>query len=277
MPITQRDWIPGVVDESLTEAGIAYACHSLCRPSSHQNRLTIPQLRAVVAQTSVELSFRRWLHSKGLPYRLFHDHPFTRPEKPSLILGGRRVELNCLHLSSRTQIQRFCRNPEVLLAANAIHSTEHLTNSYLSESALIIFAIYLGLETHTLSDLRTIQKENPASFLIVVPQFNHWCAAGENSSLGKIGVSIQDPEESAIEISGWVKGHQVCREHIPLDRKTSQVKQAFDSLIYLSTKRLPASDIRLYSPVQKKEWRIRPGSWKNLWIYGSKIYFSYFL
>ena len=273
MSINRQDWMPWPIDSSLTMAGVAYACQTLSRQISLNKSPNLRQIRSIVPQISTELAVRRWLDKERLPYILHEEQPFTNPARPSIFLGGRRVEVHGIYLSSHRQIPGDFHNPDNPLPIE-IKLPEKLGSSTCATvNDLFIFAIYMGLATHTSCDLgKVLSREQPV-FPIAVPKDKEWRNSTHTSSLGKLLISAEKPEGLNLELVGCTKTHTRYKEIVTLDGQTAVTDLEMSSLFYIHPDRLPSSDIQIFSPVLKTCWHIQPGVWVNLWIYGNRLYF----
>ncbi len=269
----QQDWVRWPIDASLTMAGVTYACQTLSKQIALNKSPNLQQIRSIVPQISTELAVRRWLDKERLPYMLHEDQPFTHPARPSIILGGRRVGIHSVYISSRRQISRALHNPDILLPADIKLLGNLNRSTRATGNDLIVFAIYMGLATHTSYDLQKVLSREQPVFLIAVPKDKKLLYSTHTSSLGKLLISAENSEGLKLELVGCTEMHSRYKEIVVLDGKTAVTSREVSSLFYIHPDRLPSSDIQIYSPILNTRWNIQPSAWVNLWIYGIRLYF----
>jgi len=269
----RQDWVQWPIDASLTMAGITYACQTLSKQIALHKSPNLQQIRSIVPQISTELAVRRWMEKERLPYKLHEDQPFTHPSRPSIILGGRHVGIHGTYISSRRQIARALHNPDTLLPADKKLPGRFTGSTHATGKDLFVFAIYLGLATHTCYDLQKVLSREQPVFLIAVPKGKKWIYSTHKSSLGKLLISAENPEGLSLELVGCTEMHTRFKENIVLDGQTVVTSREVSSLFYIHPDRLPSSDIQIYSPIINTRWHIQPSAWVNLWIYGIRLYF----
>lgn len=138
----------------LTEAGIAYALHSLPFVYTRAGASIYDRLRRTVAGVAVELAFRRYLTEQNVPFEVKGATPFTEPDRCDVSLGGRRCDIKSFFISYREQIAEMRRNPQVVLNAPALVPSDQNAGEGRSDKDIYLFAFLSGLVAASQDDLQ---------------------------------------------------------------------------------------------------------------------------
>jgi hypothetical protein len=269
MTLTPGDVVHLGWDDSLSLAGVTYVERNLARLSGGTPPPTFA-LRRTVASVAAELAFRRYADREGIAYALLDGEPFTRPEWPRLLIGGRRLHLETRLLSSRRTIRHIRRDPSVLLDLPLSVSRMELDSDTLSEGDLVAFAILLGLETRTLTELqRAVAAGLPVHLVAHAPDAS-WSHPADELALGHVCVTnLSQPMELVIQ--GALANQTPWREPVALDHAASYRSPPLYALLALHTLALPQAEILVASENRASPWRLRPGGWENIWLYGMEV------
>src|SRR5262245_11742805 len=131
------------------------------------------RLRKIVAGVAVELAFRRWLQTQGVPFDLLGATAFTEKDKYDLRLGGRRCDVKSFLISDRSQISALRRDPAWLEAAEALVPEDQFRSDRMDEQDIYLFGFLAGLETRTAPELdKALQAEQPVYLIHSLSQPN---------------------------------------------------------------------------------------------------------
>lgn len=257
-------------DESLTLAGVTYVVQNLGRILALRDPPSSADLRGVVASAAVDLALQRWLDRERIPYSWLDDEPFTRPQRPRLVLGGRRLILQTSLVSSRRAIQRIHRDLSLALEAPAAVAASMLDSDGLSEGDLLAFALLLGLETRSLSDLQKALAAGHPIRLVAIPPVSPWIRPSQGGDLGAVTLtSISSRQE--ITIQGILPGHTPWSAEVVLDPASPFRSPPLHSLTALHLLALPSGPIHVGAEDPACCWQIQRADWCNLWLYGMEI------
>jgi hypothetical protein len=272
MSLCTQDLIHLPYDDSLTTAGITYACRSL-NYTQYQIQPPSPHsLRRIVASIAAELALRRWLEAECLAYNLIRTMPFTQPDQHTVTRGGRRLEVHSTFIAARHHIRRLRRNPSWLLEAQVDIPIDQFTSEHLAGGDLYVFVFLLGLETHSRADLARAQAAHQPFFLIAVPPSREWRTYKPQSNLGRLDVSNHAVESIHLELGGQLSSRQFQSERLTLaagQRVTLPLE--FASINFLHPEHSPSGAIVVHSHGLGRSWKIDREAWANIWIYGLEI------
>ena len=269
--LSASDFIHLPYTRDLTEGGIAYALHSL--PYMHYRAGTPPydRLRRIVAEAAVQLAFRRFLSEKHIPFEVKGAPPFTDHDRYDVLLGGRRCEIKSFLINHREQISEIRRNPQVVLKAPAlVTSDQHAGDGY-SPRDLYLFAFLPGLITTFQNDLEKIIDVKKLHYLIhVMPEA--WNRPSNWNPLGKLILKSEAEENVTIEIGGQDEGREMrsCLVELP-PRTRLEIQADYFSVSYIQIKSKPNARIGIYSPLRKETHLIGALDWGNIWVYGLDV------
>jgi hypothetical protein len=223
------------------------------------------------------LAFRRHLSSQGIPYDSHVDRPFTRPERQSLFIGGRKCEIINLFISNRDTIYDINRDNNQLLQVPAKIPATLLEMEIITDKDLLIFAFSTGLVTATQDELDRAQSASQPTYFIHLPP-RIWSHPSRWRSLGQIVLTNMGNVPLSLEVTGSDKSKEILKEPIylaPLREVTSQAE--FYSLNLLSITQEPGARITVNSPQIKKNYHIDGNDWVNIWVYGMEIILAGFI
>jgi len=267
MAISSEEVIHLPWDESLTLAGVTYVQNTLSRILGVGPWPSASGLRGLVASLASDLALRRWLDGEQVPYTLIGDEPFTRPARPRLVLGGRRLILQTTLVSSRRAIRRLRGDPHHALEASAAILPSTLDAAGLSEGDLLAFALSLALETRTLTELEKAMTSGHPAHLLALPPDPSWIRPLRTTDLGVVTVSSPSGCWDII-LQGVLSTHVPWSTRASLDPSTRFQSPPLHSLIALHTFQRPPGPLLACSESHPAPWRLQPGEWWNLWLYG---------
>jgi hypothetical protein len=270
--VAPDDLVHLAYDDSLTIAGVAHVCRYLDHFYGRRGSPSGHRLRQVVATTASELAVRRWLEALGTPYDLLGDAPFTQPGHVRLLLGGRPLDVHTSLVSRRDHIRLLRQEPAWLLEGQAALPRAALASEHSSETDLHAFVVLAALETRTRRDLRSALASGQPCHLLALPPTRAWVCPPAGQTLGHVVLGNLGREAVDIELTGRCPSQQLWAEHIKLDpMQQAQVPVDLLRLLFLRSALPPAGPLEVRSSELERSWRISPGSWINLWIYGVEI------
>ena len=275
MSLKPQDLIRLPYDDSLTSAGVTYACRSMHYSHSTSRRVSGHRIRRSVASVAAELAFRRWLDAEDVPYRLIQATPFTRPNHYTLTVGGRRLDVRSIFITSRRQIRRLRQDPSWLLKIEALIPIDHLASDFLSAGDPYTFVIIAGLETRTQAELQWALAAAQPSFLLAIPPDHAWRQIQPQRSLGKLMLRNNDPQSIDIEFCGQHADHHLISERLTLlPGQQTELPIDLASLLYIHSTHPLVGIINVHSPTLRRTWSVGPQSWSNIWIYGLEVFLA---
>jgi hypothetical protein len=262
-------------DATLTRAGIEYAKKSLHYTYNRMNLGAGARLRKIVVGKAVELAFHRWLHSRGVPYDLLGETPFTEKDRYDLRLGGRRVDVKSFLISGRDEITGLRRDPEWLYEAQALVPEDQFQSERMGEDDIYLFGFLAGLETRSRADLeRALAAEQPVYLLYTLGQAD-WRGAAKWRSLSRLLFKADTRAAVELEAGGQDAFRAALAETLKLaPRARTATRAEFYSLLYLHAAKLPDGTVGVRSPTLKETVLVAPKDWVNIWIYGIEIFLA---
>jgi len=272
MSLHPQDLIRLPYDDSLTSAGVTYACRSLHYSQSRNRRFSVHHVRRSVAAVAAELAFRRWLDSEGVPYGLIQATPFTKPNHYTLTVGGRLLDVRSTFITSRQQIRQLRQDPSWLLQIEALIPVDQLASDFLSAGDPYAFVFIAGLETRTQTDLQRALAAAQPLFLIAIPPGRAWRQIQPKRSLGQLVLRSNDLQSIDIELGGQLADRRLIFERLTLlPGQQTELPINLASLLYIHSTRPVVGNINVHSPTLRRTWSVGPLSWDNIWIYGLEV------
>lgn len=269
--ISASDLIHLPYTRDLTEGGIAYAVRSLHYTYNRMGGSPYDRLRRIVAGVAVELSFRRYLAEKNVPFDVKGATPFTDPDRYDVSLGGRRCDIKSFLITYRGQISDMRHNPQIVLDAPAlVPSDQHAAEGH-SDYDLYLFAFLSGLVTTSQKDLKKVMEANQPHYLIhAMPE--SWARPKTWNPLGELVLKSEAEESIMLEIGGQDEGREMRSHVVEIPSHTRvRIKEGFHSLSYAHIKSMPNARIGIHSPIRKETYLIGATDWGNIWVYGMQI------
>ena len=272
--ISASDIIKLPFSPDLTEGGIAYATRSLAHSFDHMGGSLYSRLRRIVGGVAVELSFRRYLGEKGIPFNIRSAQPFSEPDQYDVTLGGRRCSINTFVLSKRSQITAMRSNPELVLQAPAMLPEEQFSNESHTAKDLHLFTFLLGLTTNSPEDIhKAVQADQP--IYLVHPLRADWSHPHIWAPLGRLSLKSECPIPVNVEIGGQDSDRNFITETLTLEPLTRTFAQNnYYSLAYIHMEGIPGARVGFHSPNKREIYLIQPHEWGNIWIYGLEIWLA---
>lgn len=271
--ITSSDLLHLPYTRDLTEGGIAYALHSLPYIYNRIGGSAYDRLRRVVASAAVELAFRRYLAEQNIAFDVKSAMPFTEHERHDVSLGGCRCELKSFLISHRDQISQVKHNPQILLRAPALVSSDQHAGDSHSHNDIYLFAFLFGLVTNSPGDLqKVIDSGQPHHLVHVMPEA--WNRPSQWNPLGRLVLKSEAQEKITLEIGGQDERREMRSSTIELPPRTRvQIEDGFFSVAYLHIKSSPSPHgrIGIHSPIRKETYVAGTTDWGNIWVYGMDI------
>ena len=261
----------------LTEGGIAHALRSLPYSFPRAGGSTYDRLRRAVAETAVEIVFRRYLSGQKIPFEVKAGLPFTGHDRYDVILGGRRCEIKSSLISERDQMSQLRCHPELVLKAPAlVESDQHAAEGH-SPRDLYLFAFLLGEARASRDELHHVIADKQPHYLIhVMPET--WNRPKKWNPLGKLVLKSESEETLNIEIGGQDEAGAMCSCTVELPpRRRLEISTGFFSLSYVHTRSEFPKRIGVHSPVRRETYLIDAPDWGNIWVYGTDILLAGFI
>lgn len=258
----------------LTEAGIRFACQSLPHAYERMGSSHFDRLRRIVAGTSVELAFRRYLTDQCVPFDVKGALPFTDPDRYDVSLGGHRCDIKSFLISYREQISSLHTNPAQLLKAPALVPIDHHAGDGRSGDDLYLFVFLTGLVAASGQDIqRAYGAGKPVYFIHTMP--SAWVRPSIWVPLGPLALKSECDEPLTVEIGGQDAARQFLARTVELPPRTRvEIQADFHSLAYLHAHSKPERRLGIYSPARPETYLVQPFDWGNIWIYGMRIYLA---
>jgi hypothetical protein len=226
----------------------------------------------MVASIAAELALRRWLEAEGLVYNLISTMPFTQPDRLTVTIGGRRMEVLSTFINARHHIRRLRRNPSWLLEAQVDIPLDQLSSEHLAGGDLYVFVFLLGLETRSRADMARALAAHQSIFLIATPPSREWRTGGAQRNLGLLDINNHTSESIDLELGGQLAGRQFHLERLTLAAgQIVTLPHEFASLNFLHPERSPSGAIVVHGHELDMSWSVDREAWTNIWIYGLEI------
>jgi hypothetical protein len=272
--ISSTNFIKLPYTPDLTEGGIAYALRSLSHSFNRTDNLSHERLRRTVANTAVEIAFRRYLSQQDIPFEVQAATPFTDSERYDVSLDGRRCDIKSYLISHREQMIEMRRTPEILLNAPALVPSDQHAREGHKRDDLYLFAFLAGLIAASQDDLKkAVASDQPHYLVYVMPQA--WRKPLHWNPLSTLSVKSDSEEEMILEINGQDSGREWMRKTISLPPKTKVlVKDSFYSVTSLHIRRLPDARVGIHCDAVKEACVVTPLEWGNIWVYGMDIFLT---
>jgi hypothetical protein len=274
MSIDTSDLIHIPYDASLSLAGATFACRTLQHMLTRLGRVSPHRMRRTSVNIAAHLALRRWLESAEVPYDLFQASPITQPERPALVVGGRRVHIQNTFIPSKHHIRRLQRNPSWLLEMNATLPDDQLALEDLGEGDLFVFAFITGLETRNQAGLRRALAAQQTSYLVSIPARVWWQRKKDGLPLGPLTVKSSNPATLILEYGASLSDNRYRVEQLSIPpMQQSTTSHHLVSLFHIYASQLPEGDLSIHCPSFTQSWVIEPDDWANIWVYGIEIIF----
>jgi hypothetical protein len=276
--VSRSDFIGLDYTADLTEAGIAYARkHLSVQPEDYTGSGSHEALRGIVAGVAVELAFRRYLDRQKIPYKNISTAPFTQPERPDIMIGGRRCVVILSTITQKNQIRKLNNHPEALLDAPASVPVEKVLSDQMQDEDLFIFAFLKALIAPNLRSMKQAVRANQPIFLMhKLPA--KWTHPDHWSSLGKIEIRCSSHIPTFLTLDGLDSDRNFLSEQVALHRgEEKKLSSDFFALISLYSRVLLERSVEVFSPKLENTHLIAKIRWGNIWVYGLQITLAGFM
>lgn len=275
--ITPSDLIHIPYTPDLTEGGVAFAIRSLTSTFDRNGASPYDKLRRTVANTAVELAFRRYLSQNEIPFEVRGATPFTDPDRYDVTLNGQRCDLKSFFISRRSQVTEIHRDPAILLDVPALVPSDQHAGEGHSDRDLYVFAFLTGLTAASQDELKKVMDSGQPHYLVHA-LMEEWRKPQVWNPLAPMTLKSDSDEEVIIELSGQDRMRNFITHTVSLPPKTKvKVEEPFYSLSAIHVKRLPDARIGIHSAAHKEAYIISSLDWGNLWVYGMNIYIAGYL
>lgn len=258
----------------LTEGGIEYALRSLNHSFEREGRSPYERLRRTVANTAVELAFRRYLSQQNIPFEVKASTPFTDKERFDVFLDKKRCHIKSFLISHREQIKQIRNNPSILLNTPALVPSDHHAADGHAHHDIYIFAFLTGLIAASQADLKkAIEAKQPYYLIHALSQA--WRKPSHWNPLGTLTFKSESEEELMVEVNGQDESREMKRKVLSLSPNTKVTcDESFYSITSLHVRRAPEARIGIKCESINETYLITPLQWSNLWVYGMDIFFA---
>jgi hypothetical protein len=272
--ITPSNLIKLPYTPDLTEGGIAHALHALGHGFERAGSSSYERLRRMVANTAVEIAFRRYLSQQDIPFEVQTALPFTDSERYDVFLDGQRCDIKSYLISHREQMLEMRRTPEILLKAPALVPSDGHAREGHKRDDLYIFAFLAGLIAASQDDLKkAIASDQPHYLVYVMPE--EWRKPLHWNPFGALTLKSDSEEELIIEMQGQDSGREWMRKVISLPPKTKVIMDdPFYSLTSLHIRKVADARLGIRCDAIKEVCVISPLEWGNIWVYGLDIFLT---
>jgi hypothetical protein len=273
--ISSSNFIKLPYSPDLTEGGIAHALRSLSHGfDGPASSLPYERMRRSVANTAVEIAFRRYLSRQDIPFEVQTAMPFTDSERYDVSLDGRRCDLKSYWISHREQISEMRHKPQILLDAPALVPSDQHAREGHKRDDLYIFAFLAGLTAASQDDLKKVLvSDQPHYLAYAMPQ--EWRKPSHWNPLGTLALKSESAEELLVEIQGQDSGRELMRKTISLPPKTRVlIHEGFYAISALHVRRMPDARVGIHCEGIRETCIISPTEWGNLWVYGMDIFLT---
>jgi hypothetical protein len=272
--LTPSNFIKLPYTPDLTEGGIAHALHALGHGFERAGGSSYERLRRMVANTAVEIAFRRYLSQQEIPFEVQAALPFTDSERYDVFLDGQRCDIKSYLISHREQMMEMRRTPQILLQAPALIPSDGHAREGHKRDDLYIFAFLAGLIAASQDDLKkAIASNQPCYLVYVMPE--EWRKPLHWNPLGALTLKSDSDEELLLEINGQDAGREWRRRVVSLPPKTKViVDDPFYAVTSLHVRRGPHARLGIRCDARKKACVISPLDWGNIWVYGLDIFLT---
>jgi len=272
--LTSADFLSLPYTPDLTEGGVAYVLRSLPNKYNRPERATFNRMRDSVARVAVELAFRRYLLKQGIPFDVKGAIPFTDPDRYDVSLGGHRCDINSFVISRRQQIKSLQTQPELLLNAPALVTSEwHAADGHRGDD-LYLFAFLTGLVAASQEDITKAMRAGHPIFLAHVLS-KGWSKPSSWQPLSPLTLKSESDQTLTVEISGQAADRSFLTHTIELPPLTRVlIYDAFYAVSSIHVNQLPGGRIGIHSPYKGEAYIVDPFGWGNIWFYGMDIFLT---
>jgi hypothetical protein len=275
--LSASDFIQLPYTPDLTLGGIAYACRSLAHTYDRMGGSPFDRLRRIVAGKAVELSFRRLLSTRQVPFDTLGATPFTDPDRYDVALGGRRVDIKSYLIYRKNVIRLIRQKPDTLLAASALVPASQAESENMRNQDIYLFAFINALITPHDQDVeRALHAGQPSFFIHPLPDL--WSRPVSWNGLGSLTMKSDARAPITIKLGGQDAQREFISEKLELPpRQPVRTRLQYHALAYLHTTTLPQAQISLRSRVIEQAHLTLPGTWGNIWVYGMEVILAGYL
>jgi hypothetical protein len=275
--VRTTDFIRLPYPPDLTQAGIAVANRRFALSSGLNESNDIDRLRLEVARAGVALAFRRYLRDQRIPYQSQEIQPFTEPEQITVILGGRRVELETRLITNQKRLKHLLPNPDHSLEASILISARLHSSESHSATDLAVFAFAAARVTNDRRDLQQI-AESGKPFLCnhIMPEA--WRQPELREAPGQLSFRYQAEAPFVLNLHGLGLQQERCVEQIVLQPQTwIESQYMYRSVTCLQSGAIPTARLEVQCRTHRRTYTIMPMQWSNLWVYGQEIIIAGYL
>lgn len=273
MPVEVSDIVALPYDDQYSLAGVQYARDSLHYTYNRMGLQSDARLRKIVAGVAFEMAFRRWLEAGQVPYDLLGATHFTERDRYDIGLGGRRCDLKGFLIRDKRTIRAVNADPAWLLDASALVPLDQIVSTHLGPKDIYIFGFLSGLEARGIDDSRRALAKGAPAYLLYTLSARKWVRRRDWHSLGCLALKSSGRDPIEVEIGGLGRDRDTVREVVSLEpRVRTTAQQDYYSVLYLRVDEVPGGDIGLHSPALNSTPVVAPHDWKNIWLYGQRVY-----
>ncbi len=273
MSLRSGDLVWLAYDAGLTLAGVTYVCRSLGRAAARVSRRPTPaHLRREVAAVAGRMALRRWMDAQGVPYTLFRSAPFTDPLHYSLRVGGRHLRVLtevCFASPDRGSVNY---DASWLLSTQVRLDSGPMGRRGQSVGGLLAVVFVLAGVASRRAQFERASAEGRRVDLLAIPPGTFWHRPRRWRLLSPVSLISEAACSLELEIAGQRRDRAPHLEWVSLGPRAECVLEGvLYTLRYLRTSQPPGSALEVRSGATGRRWRVLPGDWFNLWIYGRAV------
>jgi hypothetical protein len=255
----------------LTQAGIAYACQTPPDDLQRSAKDIFLRLRWIVIDQAAELAFRRHLSARNVPHKLAANSFFTG-SRACAVIGGRYCDVYSFEIFRKEKIHQLHQNPASLLSASAVVPSQEVSTQQRSESDLLIFCFVTALITPNLMTIkRAASAGQPLSLIYPLPTI--WSRRSNWTDLGRLTFKSDTNQTLNVTLGGQAEDRAFQTEEIHLPPLCKvDAHNIYYSLAFLQLTDIPSGRLGIHSAKLGKTIIIHPYEWRNVWVYGMRIY-----
>jgi hypothetical protein len=261
----------------LTQAGIAIASRKLASGRISGKSIDIRQLRLEVVQASVRLAFPRYLLDRRIPFQYQEYKPFSQPEQASVVLGGRKCEIETSLITGLNTAGQLSQSIEQLLETSIRIPAGMQTSDLYSAGDLAVFAFAVAGVTDDRSGLlHAAEAGEPFLCNHVMPEA--WRQPRRRMAPGQLSFRCAGDASIVLDLYGLGSQQEPLVEQMAVYPQTWVTSRyQYSSLSCVQAGAIPSARIEMRSPARHSAYTIMPLQWRNLWVYGQEIILAGYL
>ena len=266
--VSEEDLVHLAYTPDLTEAGIAYGLQWLSHSCGKTGEPNLKKFQKLVLHKAVELAFRRYLAEKNVPSETVPSTSFASQGEYALVVAGWRCVLQCNFLPHQESPQHAESQPDRIVRAAALVSSEQVIAWVPGNKDVYIFAFITGQVWR--DAIQDSMVDRPACWLVALPPA--WSSPRTQAALGRLVLKVDGSSEQQISVGGRNLDQQMVSEHITLlPGQRVSTKHEYNCLAYLHAHQTPTNRIGISSPDRRMSHLVSLKEWTNVWVEGDGI------